>query len=65
DYIKKYEKAGYTAEQEGSDISIDKSNSQDDKLHVGIGGMEEWCHWFRIYILYTDNEDIIKIENFK
>ena len=47
------------------DISIDKSNSQDDKLHVGIGGMEEWCHWFRIYILYTDNEDIIKIENFK
>ena len=64
-YIKKYEKAGYTAEQEGSDISIDKSNSQDDKLYISIGGMDEWCHWFRVYSLFTDGDSTVKIEDVK
>ena len=61
-YIKKYEKAGYTAIQEGSDISID---SKSDKSHISIGGMEEWCHWFRLYIISTDDGDIVKIEDYK
>ena len=64
-YIKKYEKAGYTAEQEGSSIIVDENNSQDDKLHISIGGMDEWCHWFRVYSLFTDGDSTVKIEDAK
>ena len=65
DYIKKYEKAGYTAEQEGSSIIVDENNSQDDKLYISIGGMDEWCHWFRVYSLFTDGDSTVKIEDVK
>ena len=46
----------YTSEQEGSSIIVDENNSQDDKLHISIGGMDEWCHWFRVYSLFTDGD---------
>lgn len=62
-YLRKYENKGYEVEQMGSDVIIHNYKTEGD--YVGIGGMEEWCHWFRVYCFSSDEDSIVKIENMK
>lgn len=55
------EKYGYREiEQSGNDLFCEKSEGEEDTGFV-IGATEDWCHWFRIYVINND----YKIEDFK
>ena len=48
-----FERKGYDVEQAGTDLFI-KDKKEKNNGFV-IGGMDEWCHWFRIYIFSDYN----------
>lgn len=54
------EKRGYKSEQYGSMIAYIQSNSKNEEWDFSITATEEWCHWFRIYIIDND----YRIEDF-
>lgn len=54
------EKHGYKCEQYGSTLSFIESNSKNQEWDFSITATEDWCHWFRVYIIDND----YKIEDF-
>ena len=53
-------KHGYKNEQYGLTLAYKQSNSKKEVWDFSITATEDWCHWFRVYIIDND----YRIEDF-